>query len=270
MNYRHIYHAGNFADVLKHIVLISLINKLKQKEKPFGVLDAFAGTGIYNIAGEKAQKTGEAKTGIELIKSGTNYPDLVAQYLDIVSSFSKDTYPGSPAIIASLLRDNDRLIATELHSEDYAELKKNMRSFKNSEIHHMDAYNATKAFTPLKEKRGLILIDPPFEVKDEFDKIINALTILNPRFISGIVMTWYPMKDKKTIADFYEKYKKIGYKESFILEFEIKLEQKEGAMNKCGIIISNPPDVKKELQCVLDYLTSNIYKGIAKASMVTM
>lgn len=266
MNYRHIYHAGNFADVVKHIALISLINKLKLKEKPFGVLDAFAGTGIYNISDERAQKTGEYKTGIDTIKSCENAQDLITQYLNIANDFGNDSYPGSPAIIASILRKEDKLIATELHKEDYAELKNNMKNFKNVEIHHMDAYNAVKAFSPFKEKRGLVLIDPPFEVKDEFDKIIKALTILHQRFMSGMVMTWYPIKDKKLVANFYDNYKKIGYKESLVLEFEIKLE-KDGAMNKCGIIISNPPDVKNELQEVLDYLTSKAYKGIAKASL---
>ena len=315
MNYRHIYHAGNFADVVKHITLISLLNKLQAKDKPFAVLDAFAGIGIYNLRSEQAERTNESEGGIYLLDNNLtdDAPKLIKQYFEIVNGYngaqsssgaieiegieldlriqrkcviSEDNdslfvdsrlrgndiggqsdnssiYPGSPLIISSLLRDHDRLIACELHKEDYQTLKRNMKLYSNSSIHNIDAYQSIKAFWPPKEKRGLVLLDPAFEARDEFDKIISALTLLKERFASGMVMVWYPIKDKKNVDNFYKKQKTIGYKETLFIEFELLSADRAIGMNKCGIMICNPPFVKEEITKVMEYLVDTIYHSKA-------
>lgn len=251
MNYRHIYHAGNFADVIKHVTLLMLLQNLLKKDKPFAVLDVFAGLGLYNLSSDEAQKTFESALGInKLYVKPLSTPTVITEYLSLVDCFD-GCYPGSPAIIASRLRKDDRLIASELHPEDYITLKRNLRHFNNVHIHHIDAYNAIKAFCPPKEKRGLVLIDPAFEVKDEFDKVIKAIELIKKRFAGSTVMIWYPIKNVKLVNKFYNDLKNVGYAESLLLEFEIKVIE---GMNKCGIIVLNPPCIEFELSKTMDYL----------------
>jgi len=251
MNYRHIYHAGNFADVVKHITLMILLKKLKEKDKPFAVLDAFAGLGMYDLGSEEAQKTLESDYGIRRLASCPEMTPVIQEYLDLISRCS-GSYPGSPVIIASMLRENDRMIASELHPADYITLKRNMYRYKNAHIHHIDAYNAIKAFCPFQEKRGLVMLDPAFEVKDEFDKILDALTMIKKRFAGGLVMLWYPIKNRLLVNKFYADYKQIGYRETLTLEFAIKAIE---GMNRCGIMITNPPDIAQELQATMKCLS---------------
>ncbi len=275
MNYRHIYHAGNFADIVKHIILISIINNLKLKAKPFAVLDAFAGIGLYDLKDERPNKTKEYNNGIglfyELQSSSSNesLPALINQYLNIIKDFNSgndlEYYPGSPMIISYLMRRCDSLIASELHKDDYLELKENMSST-NAKIHNICAYNAIKAFCPPKEKRGLIFIDPAFEVQDEFKKLIAVLQHTKSSFLNGLVMIWLPIKDTIITNDFYQKYKLLGYKESLLLEFEIakNTDVLDNKMNKFGILIANPPYIQKDLTEALDYLVNIVYQGRAK------
>lgn len=275
MNYRHIYHAGNFADVVKHIILIALINNLKQKEKPFAILDAFAGTGLYDLKSERPNKTSEYIKGIGLlyaIKQKADLPQLIAQYLAIIRDFNDEGnieyYPGSPMIISSIIRNGDRLIAAELHKEDYLELKRNMRSY-NAQLHNLDAYNAIKAFVPPKEKRGLVFIDPAFEVRDEFSKLIASLTQMKASFLTNFIMIWFPIKDANAVNQFYQKYRDIGYKESLLLEFEVSENNYDShdKMQKFGILIANPPFIKAEITSAMDYLVLDIYKGRARYAL---
>lgn len=277
MNYRHIYHAGNFADVVKHIILIALMNNLKNKPKPFAVLDAFAGIGLYNLKDERPNKTNEYNNGIGLLynfSQGNDIPKLISHYIEIIKDFNDSVcntqpeyYPGSPIIIRSLIRYDDRLIASELHKEDFLELKTNMSCYKNVQIHNLDAYNAIKAFIPPKEKRGLVFLDPAFEVRDEFDRLITALKRTKEVFLTGQVMIWFPIKDSFLVKQFYQKYREVGYKESLLLEFEVSLKSDEGSsdkMNKFGILIANPPFIIDEITKAMDYLVSEIYKGSAR------
>ena len=178
MNYRHIYHAGNFADIVKHLVLIAILEQLKKK--PFAVLDAFAGLGLYDLNSEAAAKTLESDTGINKLLQATDpIPQLLQTFLNIVNLVGLNHYPGSPFIIKQLLRPNDRLIACELHPSDYLSFKKLLPN----NTHNIDAYNAIKAFLPFKENRGLIFLDPPFEVKNEFQKLLEALKKISYEFL---------------------------------------------------------------------------------------
>jgi 23S rRNA (adenine2030-N6)-methyltransferase len=308
MNYRHIYHAGNFADVVKHLTLVSILNNLLKKDKPFAVLDAFAGLGVYDLSSEMALKTAEYSNGIRLLLNcGSNIPELMTQYIKIVKSagaqcYTADTskvdrktsgelaeptlvgeqkripqfdeanlevskvYPGSPWIINSLLRQNDRLIASELHPQDYAHLRHLFIKNKQVAVHHLDAYNAIKAFVPFKENRGLVLIDPPFEVKDEFDKVIESLKIIAHRAANICTMVWYPIKDQRLVSSFYQKSSELGNKEVLLIEFELKMLNSQG-LSKCGLLITNPPFIKDEIEQSLSFIKTNIYNGKAEFSV---
>ncbi len=270
MNYRHIYHAGVFADLIKHITLIAILEQLSCKDKPYAVLDAFAGTGIYDLNSEQALKTDESTSGIKklLAYAETNVIgeiSLLQKYLKIIEQVGgPNMYPGSPLVIHKYLRLSDRLIASELHPEDFRTLKK-FFSFKPIKpavaVHHLDAYNAIKAFLPFPEKRGLVFIDPPFEVKDEFEKIINALQIISKRAANIITMIWYPVKDELQIKKFYQNFKSLNFKETLKIEFTLKKGSKN--LEKCGLLIVNPPDIKQALEQTFQYLASKVYQGQA-------
>lgn len=252
MNYRHIYHAGNFADIVKHLVLISILEQLKKKEKPFAVLDAFAGLGLYDLNSEAASKTLESNNGIDKLLKLTNpIPEFLTAFLNIVNLAGLNHYPGSPFIIKQLLRPNDRLIACELHPSDYLSLKKLLPNT----THNIDAYNAIKAFLPFKENRGLIFLDPPFEVKNEFQKLLEALKKIKLRVLNPILI-WYPIKDLPLVRDFYHNYKNIGFKETIIIEYELLNSDKN--MVKCGLMLINPPNIKEELEKLTEYLSASL------------
>jgi len=291
LNYRHIYHAGNFADIAKHLVLIAILEQFKKKEKPFAVLDAFAGLGLYDLNSEAASKTLESDTGINKLLQATDHiPELLTAFLNVVNLAGKNYYPGSPFIIKSLLRPQDRLIACELHPSDYLSLKKlfsnniqlNSESFRQDEfkgepaerikirehrrnlqnslvssflnyaVHNIDAYKAIKAFLPFKENRGLIFLDPPFEVKNEFQKLLEALKKIKLRILNNTVLIWYPMKDLSLVRDFYHNYKNIGFKETMIIEYELLYSDKNMVM------LINPPNIKEELERLTDYLSGTL------------
>jgi 23S rRNA (adenine2030-N6)-methyltransferase len=279
MNYRHIYHAGNFGDIIKHLTLIAVLNNLCKKDRPFAVLDGFAGIGLYDINSDEATRTNESSTGIgkllSKIKTFTNIPPLLKIFLDIIESCNGDNdgdnlYPGSPLIIQNMSRVEDRLIACELHPQDYETLKKVI--FTNT--HNIDAYQALKAFLPFKEKRGLIFLDPAFEVKNEFDKLINGLELIFERAFNICTIIWYPIKNKEVVKSFHRRCKLIGFKE--ILKIEFKLTEPTQArynqdssedkfnMSECGLLIFNPPFIQDELKVNIDYLVKYIYAEKAK------
>ena len=274
MNYRHIYHAGNFADVIKHCILVALLQKLKEKDKPFSVLDAFAGIGLYDLSSEEASKTAESDNGIHLLFSTVEdtslLPEAIAIYTEIVKSINSSEgsislYPGSPYIISKLLRTEDNLLASELHPEDYALLRYVFRKEKKCAIHHIDAYKALIALLPPKHTRGLVLLDPPFEVKDEFSKILNSLKLVKKRYSTGVIMIWYPIKDVQQTQKFYDNLKTTGYSEFIKIEFMIN--SFGVAMNKCGILIANPPYIQDKLEEIMQFLCKSIYKGKANATV---
>lgn len=271
MNYRHIYHAGSFSDLIKHTALIAVLNSLRKKDKPFAVLDAFAGLGMYDLSSEQATKTAESNDGIrKVLESSSGSPPLLRQFVDVVKSSNSNSdaallnyYPGSPWIISSLLRPEDRLIASELHPQDYAHLRYLFSRSNQVAIHLLDAYNAVKAFVPFKQNRGLVFLDPPFEEKDEFDKLVGALKIINHRAANICSMIWYPIKEASPVRSFYKNCQAIGFKEILIIEFEIKNPLIAG-LTKCGVLITNPPFIHEEIKGLLEYLKKNTYQNQAE------
>ncbi|HZC16721.1 MAG TPA: 23S rRNA (adenine(2030)-N(6))-methyltransferase RlmJ [Caulobacteraceae bacterium] len=197
MNYRHAFHAGNHADVFKHAALILVIEHLLRKPQPFAVLDTHAGLGVYDLTSELAQKTREYEQGAARV-FGANLASA-RTYLDLLAAMNLaalETYPGSPEIVRRLLRDQDRLIACELHPADFEPLKARYRDDRRVSVHHRDGYEAIGAFTPPPERRGLVFIDPPYEEKDEARRLAAVLSAGLRKWPGGVFMAWYPIKDR--------------------------------------------------------------------------
>jgi 23S rRNA (adenine2030-N6)-methyltransferase len=196
MNYRHLFHAGNHADVFKHAVLTLVLEHLRGKPQPFAVLDTHAGVGAYDLTSEGAQKTREFEEGVGLV-FGRELASAPA-YCALLREMNPEglaTYPGSPEIVRLLLRGEDRLIACELHPDDVQALRARYRGDRRVSVHHRDGYEAARALTPPPERRGLVLIDPPFEQKDETQRLAAALAAGLRKWPNGIFMAWYPVKD---------------------------------------------------------------------------
>lgn len=271
MNYRHAYHAGNFADVMKHALLTLVIGHMKKKDKPFFLLDTHAGTGMTELGGEEAQKTGEYLQGIaRLLDTPVPHPALAA-YLDAVRKLGGTPltrYPGSPALMAHLARAEDRLAFCELHPEDAARLRANFRRDARVKSHEMDGYTALKAMLPPKERRGVILIDPPFEQRDEYARLAEALAEAHRRFATGTYLIWYPLKDPAVSGEFLERLAAGGPPRTLALEVQV-MATDPMRMTGSGMILVNPPfvlteqglDGRSAALSLLDWLAAALAQG---------
>src|ERR1700742_4834280 len=208
MNYRHAFHAGNFADVIKHIVLVRILTYLQEKEAAFRVVDTHAGAGLYDLTGEEAERSGEWLTGIARVMQARFSPaaiELVMPYLDLVRAFNPQrdlkTYPGSPLIARGLLRPQDRLTACELEPNARKKLIEALRRDEQARVVDLDGWMALSAFVPPNERRGLVLIDPPFEVSHEFERLADRFTAAFRKWPTGIYMLWYPAKSRRATHD---------------------------------------------------------------------
>lgn len=250
MNYHHIYHAGNFADVIKHTLLIALIQSFKRKNTPFCYIDTHAGSGYYDLSSIASQKKKEYMTGVEKIIKADHPPLLVKEYLNCIhdinnqlsnTSFSAlQYYPGSPYIAHSFIRPEDRIVACELQLPEYQALKKTFLGDKQVAVHHMDGYLGLKAFLPPEERRGFVLIDPPYENIDEYNHIAHSLTHAMKRFETGTYVIWYPIKEKNQLARFYRILSEHINKPVLSLELTIYPDL-PGHLNGSGLCVVNPP-----------------------------
>ncbi len=262
MNYRHAYHAGNFADVVKHVVLSLLLDYLKQKDKAFRVIDTHAGIGRYDLSSTEAQKTGEWQGGIgRLIDApfDKSAAALLAPYLEAVRSLNPDggvrKYPGSPLIARHLMRKQDRLSAIELHGDDAARLKTLFAGDFQTRVIELNGWLALGAHLPPKEKRGLVLIDPPFEEAGEFDRLVDGMQRAHKRWPGGIYALWYPIKDRKAIIAFRKALKQSGVAKLLDIEFEIRPASREPSLDGSGMVVVNPPfTLERDLRIVLPAL----------------
>jgi len=270
MNYRHIYHAGNFGDVMKHVVLTLLLKRLMQKSTPLCVLDTHAGIGTYDLSSEEAVKTGEFKNGIAMLLCSGSLPELFEPYLKAVrrcgcssdDSARPGRYPGSPWIARHMLRPADRLILAELHPEDAKVLRSTFAGDTQVSVHHVDAYTALKAFLPPPERRGLVLIDPAFEVDDEFDRVVQGLREACNRFATGVYAVWYPIKERGPVDVFYDDCCRAGLERMLAVELLVYPDLQPDRLNGCGMLIINPPwQVDDELREVLPVLQEYLGRG---------
>lgn len=273
MNYRHAYHAGNFGDVLKHVVLSLCLAHLKRKETPFRVIDTHAGSGLYRLDLGAAEKTGEWRAGIGRIAG----PDadalpvavqgLLVPYFETIKALNEpDTltvYPGSPIVAQYALRPGDALAANELHPDDNAALKRALGGDRKCKVTAIDAYTALKASLPPKERRGLVLIDPPFEEAGELIRMTDALRDGLARFATGIYLLWYPIKDEKQTNRFCRKVAEVvaerGLEPALRVELLLRPLRNPLLLNGAGLVVVNAPYLLREhLETILPALAQRL------------
>lgn len=263
MNYRHVFHAGNFADVVKHTILTRILAYLMRKDAPFRVIDTHAGIGLYDLKGAAAEKTGEWVDGIgRLVERDLpeTARDLLAPYLDAVQAQNPDGelrfYPGSPLITRNMLRQQDRLMALELHPIDVEALRENFAGDFQVRVTHVDGWQALGTHLPPKEKRGLVLIDPPFEERNEFERMAQNLIKAHKRWPTGLYALWYPIKDVADVDKFVALLKASGIPKILRLELIIRQPSNPPRLHGTGMIVINPPFVlEEEMRTLLPLLT---------------
>lgn len=251
MNYRHAFHAGNHADVLKHLVLLALLDALKRKDGSFFVLDTHAGRGRYALSAEESRKTAEADTGIGKLRGETGLPGLLKRYIDAVAAVNPDggtsVYPGSPLLVANELREHDRLAACELHPEEAQALKSLFARDPRVAVHERDGYAAVKALLPpklgaTKFARGLVLIDPPYEAQDaEYPRVAAALSEGLQRWPNATYAVWYPVKQRRSLQPFFRSVAALPAKSILLAELLVRSDDSPLRLNGSGMLLINPP-----------------------------
>ncbi|MGO4114266.1 23S rRNA (adenine(2030)-N(6))-methyltransferase RlmJ [Rhizobium ruizarguesonis] len=266
MNYRHIYHAGNFADVLKHVVLTRLIRYMQKKDGGFRVLDTHAGIGLYDLSSEEAQKTGEWLDGIgKLMEAelGPQVSELLEPYLSAIRELNPEGgirfYPGSPKLARMLFRPQDRLSAMELHPEDYVRLHRLFEGDHRARITELDGWLVLGAHLPPKEKRGIVLVDPPFEEEDEYQRLAEGLEKAYRRFPGGTYCLWYPLKKGAPIKEFHEALQALDIPKMLCAELAVRSDRGITGLTGSGLVIVNPPfTLKDELHQLLPALKDHL------------
>jgi 23S rRNA (adenine2030-N6)-methyltransferase len=266
VNYRHAFHAGNHADVLKHVALLACLAHLGKKPAPFAALDAFAGPGLYDLEGDAATRSPEFRGGVGQIWNWERPPPALAQYRNALRAVNADGrlrfYPGSPKLIRSALREDDRMVACELHPEDAASLKANFRGDAQTQIHARDGYEALPALMPPAERRGLALIDPPYEKEGETQQAAASLRDAARKFSTGVFLWWRPLKVPALIerldADLAQ-----GLRRPLLrADLWISAPSPEGRLTASSIAIINPPfGVESILRAALPALAQRLAAG---------
>ena len=274
MNYRHAFHAGGFADVIKHIVLVRILTHLHDKPAPFRVIDSHAGAGVYDLSGDEARRGGEWLTGIARImqaRFSEAVLPLIKPYLDIVRAFNPQrdlkTYPGSPLIARALLRPQDRMVACEVEAGARKRLIDALRRDTQARVVDLDGWMALPAFVPPKERRGLVLIDPPFEHRDEFERLAEGFAQAFAKWPTGSYLLWYPVKSRRAtdslaryVADLVANATVPG--KCLRLEFSVAPQQAGSALTSAGLLIVNPPwRLAAELKAILPELEKPLGQG---------
>jgi 23S rRNA (adenine2030-N6)-methyltransferase len=257
--YRHLFHAGNFADVFKHALLTRLLVALGGKPQPYCYLDTHAGTGRYDLAHEWAWKTREFEHGIGRLWGRTDIPAALAPYLDAVRSENPKGrlrfYPGSPLIALKLRRPGDRVVLAELNRKDCAKLEAAVARSRHVAVHHMDGYQALKAFLPPPERRGLVLLDSSFDRSGEFARIARALKDAHRRWATGMFAVWYPLMAPAAMRSFERDAKRTGIGKVLRLELWVRERNAAPPIPGCGMLVVNPPwKFEAEARSLLDWL----------------
>ena len=273
LSYRHLFHAGNSADVFKHALLARLLLALGAKDKPYCYLDTHAGTGRYDLAHEWAWKAREFEGGIGRLWERKDIPAALAPYMDIVRAENPKGrlryYPGSPLIALKLRRPGDRLVFSELNRADCAELEAVVGRNRNAAVHRMDGYQALKAFLPPSERRGLVLLDSSFDRPGEFARIIKALRHAHERWPTGMYAVWYPLMKPGVMRDFERDVKKTGMGKILRLELRVRKWEEKAPMPGCGMLVVNPPwKFDADARPLLDWLAGALSQESAGGAKV--
>jgi len=249
VNYRHAFHAGNFADVLKHVLLARVIEHLNLKSAPWGYLDTHAGVGVYDLDGEEASRTAEWRNGVGRLagrRLGEAAERLLAPWRRVLAEFDDGTgrpgrYPGSPEIVRRLARDDDRLRLCELHPKDAAALGQAMCRDKRVKVVEIDGWTALNAWLPPRERRGLVLVDPPYEQPGELARMAERFLAAHAVWPTGVFALWYPVKDPRDLQALIEPLKASGRPKLLRVEVHVRSCEDARLLNGSGLILANPP-----------------------------
>jgi len=263
LSYRHSFHAGNHADVLKHIVQSLILTSLQQKEKPFVYHDTHSGVGRYDLTHEWSEKTGEYKQGIARVWQQETIPEQLESYFDAIRQLNQgDTlryYPGSPRVARAHLREQDRMVLTELHPSDYPLLEQEFHRDRQVSIYKEDGFTRLKASLPPRERRGLVLIDPPYELAKEYRDVVRAIAHSHQRWATGIYAIWYPVVNRCDIDDMLQGLQDLGIRKILQIELGVSPDTNERGMTASGMIVINPPwTLENQMQTILPFLQQAI------------
>ena len=262
LSYRHSFHAGNHADVLKHTVQALIIEALKEKDKPFVYHDTHSGGGRYDLASEHAEKTGESVEGIGRLWEET-CPPVMAPYLKAVKAVNPNGrlryYPGSPALAGAMCREHDRLVLTELHPNDFPRLLQTFRGDRRVKMFNEEGYQRLKASLPPKERRGVVLIDPPYELKSEYADLVQGIREAAKRWATGTYAIWYPVVQRHEVRSLESKMKGTNIRKILRIEMCVLPDSKEYGMTGSGMIVINPPwKLEQQMKELLPWLTEKL------------
>jgi len=262
MNYRHAFHAGNHADVFKHIVLTRLIALMSRKEQPFAYIDTHAGLGLYDLSGDQATRTGEWLEGIARLWQATDRPALTDDYVKVINRLNAEGelryYPGSPELARRLMRQQDRVLLNEKHPDDGQLLKDNMKKDPRVAVHLGEGWHVPRALLPVAEKRAVMLIDPPFEQLDELQRCAKAMKETIGRMRQTVAAIWYPIKDdSRALKRFYQELTSSGAPKLLRVELLVHPLDTQQSLNGSGLVISNPPwGLEEELNTLMPWLAN--------------
>ena len=262
MNYQHEFHAGNFADVFKHAVFCRIVHYLRGKPAAFRVIETHAGAGLYDLANAKAMRGGEWQGGIGKLMDAQIPPtvaNLLSPYLDVVRAINERsklrTYPGSPALARAWLRPQDRLLACELVPAVAAALSRNLRGDTRIKTLPIDGWVALNAYVPPKERRGVVLVDPPYEAEDDFHRLTNGLEVAHRKWATGIYALWYPIKGRREVDTLAKRLRRLALPKVLRAEVLVSPLSDPTRLNGAGMIVVNPPwALESELSMLLPTL----------------
>lgn len=260
LSYRHSFHAGNHADVLKHIVLTLILTALKQKEKGFFYLDTHSGVGRYSLLSAEAEKTGEYVEGIARLWERSDLPEEIQLYINELKKINKGKlrfYAGSPLLAVQQLRPQDRALLTELHPNDYPLLRNEFAKIPNVVTKRENGFQQLKAALPPKEKRGLVLIDPPYELKEDYELVVKAIEEGYKRFATGVYAIWYPVVLRQHTKRIVKGLESTGIRKILQIELAVRPDSDQRGMTASGMIVINPPwQLESQMKKILPYLTN--------------
>lgn len=259
LSYRHAYHAGNYADVLKHLVLVQILDYLIKKPGPVRYVDTHAGAGMYNLRAAEADKLMEYQNGIGLLLDRPDLPAPLRAYVDSVKGFNaagkSSRYPGSPSLAQRILREQDKLDLCELHPRDFPALETVFKNDRRVHCHFEDGYKKSIALLPPREKRGLVLVDPSYEIKDDYVKVVEQIKVMHKRFATGVYALWYPVVEAARIKKLEADIVRTGIKRIHLYEVSVTDNHDEPGMTGTGMLVVNPPwQLEEKIGEALAYL----------------
>ncbi len=246
MNYRHAFHAGNFADVFKHVMLTAIIGRLCEKPRPVSYVETHAGAGFYRLDSAEAQRSGEASGGIGRLSGYRARHPVLARFMSLVAALPENrqalrAYPGSPLVAAGATRAGDRLFLAELEPDAAGNLARLFRHDARVAVHHRDGYEALGGLLPPSPRAGLLLVDPPYEAPDDFQRVVKGLALARQRWPEGVLAAWYPIKHQRELSRFYRDLAGIPGESVLRAELTVRPADNAAGLNGCGMVVVDPP-----------------------------